>query len=149
MELKFEVIKMRKSNIPMDRAQKIDKKNWVICLLIMFTPEVMVMTMSNMVHLLYFLLITANYPNFDYVFAVISRKYKKSAIFYILMMITLEVNMITTQMTLFFLISFLSSVRCYILFLAFQDLKNSISWGPPFGLFLVWKIHNSCRKLHF
>ena len=59
MELKFEVIKMRKSNIPMDRAQKIDKKNWVICLLIMFTPEVMVMTMSNMVHLLYFLLITA------------------------------------------------------------------------------------------
>ena len=55
------------------------------------------------------------------------------------MIIILEVNMITRQMNPFFLISSLSSIRCYILFLAFQDLKNSISWGPPFGLFLVWK----------
>ena len=51
MELKFEGIEMRKWNIIMDRAQRVDEKNGVICLFIMFTPEVMVMTMSNMAHL--------------------------------------------------------------------------------------------------
>ena len=35
----------------MDRAQRVDEKNGVICLFIMFTPEVMAMTMSNMAHL--------------------------------------------------------------------------------------------------
>ena len=51
MELKFEGIEMRKWNILMDRAQRVDEKNGVICLFIMFTPEVMVMTMSSMAHL--------------------------------------------------------------------------------------------------
>ena len=43
----------------MDRAQRENKKNGVICLFIMFTPEVVVMTMTNMAHLLYFLPMTA------------------------------------------------------------------------------------------
>ena len=59
MELKFEGIKMRRLNLPMVRAQRVDERNGVICLFIMFTPEVMVMKMSNMAHLLYFLLMTA------------------------------------------------------------------------------------------
>ena len=45
MELKFEGIEMRKWNILMDTAQRVDEKNGVICLFIIFTPEVMVMTM--------------------------------------------------------------------------------------------------------
>ena len=51
MELKFEGIEIWKWNILMDRAQRVDEKNGVICLFIIFTPEVMVMTMSNMAHL--------------------------------------------------------------------------------------------------
>ena len=41
-----------------DRAERVDEKNGVICLFIMFIPKVVVMTMSNMAHLLYFLLLT-------------------------------------------------------------------------------------------
>ena len=37
-------------NIPTDRAQKVDGKNGVICLFIVFTPWVMVIKMSKMVH---------------------------------------------------------------------------------------------------
>ena len=37
-------------NIPTDRAQKVDGKNGVIWLFIMFTPWVMVIKMSKMVH---------------------------------------------------------------------------------------------------
>ena len=43
----------------MDRAQKADDKNGVICLVIMFTLQVMVIKvskMAKMVHFLYFLL---------------------------------------------------------------------------------------------
>ena len=39
---------MQKRNIPTDRAQKVDKKNGVICLVIMFAPAVMVIKMSKM-----------------------------------------------------------------------------------------------------
>ena len=42
---------------PMNRAQRVHKKNSVICL-VMFTPGVMVIKMSKMAHFLYFLLIT-------------------------------------------------------------------------------------------
>ena len=42
----------------MDRAQKVDEKNGVICLVIMFTPRVMVIKMSKMAHFLYFLLMS-------------------------------------------------------------------------------------------
>ena len=40
----------------MDRAQRVHEKNSIICL-VMFTPGVMVIKMSKMVYLLYFLLI--------------------------------------------------------------------------------------------
>ena len=43
----------------MDRAQREDEKNGVICLVIMFTPRVMVIKMSKMANFLYFLLMTA------------------------------------------------------------------------------------------
>ena len=37
MELNFEGPKIQKWNIPTDRAWKVDEKNGVICLVIMFT----------------------------------------------------------------------------------------------------------------
>ena len=37
----------------MDRAQRVDEKNSVICV-VMFTPEVMVIKISKMTHFLYF-----------------------------------------------------------------------------------------------
>ena len=43
----------------MDKARRVDEKNGVICLVIMFTPGVMVIRMSKMAHFLYFLLTTA------------------------------------------------------------------------------------------
>ena len=43
---------MQKWNILMVRAEKVNVKNGVICLVIMFTPK-----MSKMAHFLYFLLI--------------------------------------------------------------------------------------------
>ena len=48
---------MQKRNIPMDRAQRVDEENGVICLVI-FSPRVIVIKMSKMAHFLYFLLIT-------------------------------------------------------------------------------------------
>ena len=56
MEPNFEGLEMQKRNIPMDVAQRVDEKNEVICLVIMFTPQVMVIEMSKMAHFLYFLL---------------------------------------------------------------------------------------------
>ena len=55
MELNFEGLEMPKGNIPTDRAQRVDGKNGAICLVIMFTPQVMVIKMSHMVKFLYFL----------------------------------------------------------------------------------------------
>ena len=43
----------------MYRAQRVDEKNGIICLVIMFTPRVMVFKMSEITNFLYFLLITA------------------------------------------------------------------------------------------
>ena len=59
MDLSFEGLEMQKSSIPMDRAQRVDLKNGVICLYIMFTPGVMVIKMPKMAHFLNFLLLTA------------------------------------------------------------------------------------------
>ena len=39
---------MKKWNIPTDRDQKVDEKNGVICLVIMFTSRVMVIKMPKM-----------------------------------------------------------------------------------------------------
>ena len=57
MEFNFEGLEIQKWNIPTDRAQQLDEKNGVICLVIMFTPRVMVFEMSKTAHCLYFLLI--------------------------------------------------------------------------------------------
>ena len=54
MELNFEVFEMQKWNIPTDRAQRINEKNKVICIFIMFTSRVMVIKISKMTHSLYF-----------------------------------------------------------------------------------------------
>ena len=47
---------MQKWNIPTDRAQRVDEKNGVVFLGIMFTLGVMVIKMSKMAYFLYFLL---------------------------------------------------------------------------------------------
>ena len=48
---------MQKWNISTYRAQRVDEKNDVICL-VMFTSKVMVIRMSKMAHLMYFYLNT-------------------------------------------------------------------------------------------
>ena len=42
MELNFKDLEMQKWNIPTDRAQRMGEKNRVICLVITFTPGIMV-----------------------------------------------------------------------------------------------------------
>ena len=59
MELNFDGLEMQKWNIPTDRAQRVDGKNGISCLVIMFTPRVMVIKMSKMAHFLYLLLMPA------------------------------------------------------------------------------------------
>ena len=59
MELNFESLEMQKWNIATDRAKKVDGKNRVICLVIMFTSWGMVIKMSKMAHFLYFLMMPA------------------------------------------------------------------------------------------
>ena len=46
-------------NKPKDRTQRVDDKNGVICLAIMFTFRVIVFKMSEMANFIYFLLVTA------------------------------------------------------------------------------------------
>ena len=50
MELNFEGLQMQKWNIPTNRARRGDDKNGVLCLVIMFTPGVMVIKMLKMAH---------------------------------------------------------------------------------------------------
>ena len=45
----------------MDRAQNTDEKNRIICLVIMFTPRVIVLKMSEIANFSNFLLITVKY----------------------------------------------------------------------------------------
>ena len=45
----------------MDRAQNADEKNGIICLVVMFTPRVIVLKMLEIANFLNFLLITAKY----------------------------------------------------------------------------------------
>ena len=44
----------------MERAQRADEENRVICLVIMFTTRVMIIKISKRAHFLYFLLMTDN-----------------------------------------------------------------------------------------
>ena len=59
MELNFESIEMQNWNIPTEKAHRVDEKNGIICLVIMFNPRVMVIKTSKVAHFLYFLLMTA------------------------------------------------------------------------------------------
>ena len=59
MELNFEGLEIQKWNLPTDRAQIVNKKNGIIYLVIMLTPQVMVIKMSKMADFLYFLLMPA------------------------------------------------------------------------------------------
>ena len=56
MELNLESLEIQNWNILMDRAQRADEKNGVICLVSMFTPGSVVIKMSKMTYCLYFLL---------------------------------------------------------------------------------------------
>ena len=59
-ELNFECLEMQKRNIPIDRAQRVYEKNGVICLVITFTPGVIVINILKIAHFLYFLLTAKN-----------------------------------------------------------------------------------------
>ena len=59
MELNSEGLGIQKLNITTNMARRVDEENGVIFLVIMFTPGVMVIKMSKMVHFLHFLLTTA------------------------------------------------------------------------------------------
>ena len=50
MELNFEVLEVKKWNMPTSRTQNLDKKNEVICLDIMFALRVIVIEISKMAH---------------------------------------------------------------------------------------------------
>ena len=62
------------------------------------------------------------------------------------MTITLEVNIITRQMTSFFSFTFGALFLIYFTS-AFQDLQNSIPWGPPPLDYVLWvyKIHTYAK----
>ena len=51
-EQNFEVLQMQKWNIPTDRAQTEDEKSGVICLIILFSPWVMIVKMFKMANFL-------------------------------------------------------------------------------------------------
>ena len=50
MKLNFEGLVLQKYYIPTNSAQEVDENNRVICLIIMFTPRVMVTKMSKISH---------------------------------------------------------------------------------------------------
>ena len=61
LQLNVWVIEMQEWNIPMDRPRRADKKNGVICLVIMLVPRVIVIKMSKMAHFLHFLLMAGKH----------------------------------------------------------------------------------------
>ena len=80
-------------------------------------------------------------------FAVNSRKYKKWAIFDILMTITPGVNMLTRQMIHIFFIYSLSFIRWYISFLHFKTFKIQFHGVSQLHYVLVFKIHIYMPKM--
>ena len=79
-------------------------------------------------------------PNCDWFFAGISRKYKKWAIFDILIIVTREVNMITRKMTPFFSIYSLSPICLCISFLHFKTFKIQFHWVPSPFCVMFWSV---------
>ena len=63
IKLIFEGLEMGKWNRSMDRAQRLDEKNGVICLIFIFTFGVTVNAMPKMVHFLHFMLMTARHQS--------------------------------------------------------------------------------------
>ena len=63
IKLIFEGLEMRKWNRSMDRAQRLDEKNGVTCLIFIFTFGVTVNAMPKMVHFLHFMLMTARHQS--------------------------------------------------------------------------------------
>ena len=61
MELNFEGLVIQKWNKLTDRAQRVDEKSGVVCLVNMFISKFMFIKMSKMAHFLYILLMTAKY----------------------------------------------------------------------------------------
>ena len=63
---KFEDFGTQRWNTPTDRAQRVNERNGFICLVIMFTPRVMVIKMLKKGSFLYILLTTAKKSQFGY-----------------------------------------------------------------------------------
>ena len=63
LEMQKNKTKQKKTNIPTDGAQRVYEKNGDIYLVIMFTSRVIVIKMSKMLHILYFLLMVAKYQS--------------------------------------------------------------------------------------
>lgn len=61
--LNFEGLEIQNESKSMGRVQRVEEKNRVICLFIMFNPGVMVIKISKMTHCLYFLLMAAKYQS--------------------------------------------------------------------------------------
>ena len=59
MDLNFEGLEMQKRNVSTDKAQRVYEKDGVICLITRFIPRIMVIKMTEMAHILDFLLMTA------------------------------------------------------------------------------------------
>ena len=64
----------------MDRAQRVDEKNGVICL-VMFIPGFIVIKMLKMAHFLYFLLITVVFLIFLHSKSYLTSKYANHTLF--------------------------------------------------------------------
>ena len=54
MKMNFDYIQMQKWMLQTVKAEKVDEKNWVICLVFMFPSWVMVLKWSKKVHFLQF-----------------------------------------------------------------------------------------------
>ena len=59
MKLNLDGLETQKWNSATDRPQRVVDENGIICLVIMFTPRIMVIKMLEMAHFLYILLMTA------------------------------------------------------------------------------------------
>ena len=59
MDLNFEGLEMQKRNVSTDKAQRVYEKDGAICLITRFIPRIMVVKMTEMAHILDFLLMTA------------------------------------------------------------------------------------------
>ena len=68
----YQDLQMQKWNIPMDRAQRVDERNGVICLVVSYYWSNI--KMLKMAHFLYFLLMTAeNQSQFGKIFQLIQK----------------------------------------------------------------------------